>query len=90
MNKNLLAKAALASILGAMTGPQVAMADHHDEKGKCIGANACKSKSGCATEGNACAGQNGCKGKGYTEMTKAECDKLAKKDKNIKFEVVQK
>jgi hypothetical protein len=89
MNKNLLAKAALAGILGAMAVPQLATANDA-EKGHCVGANACKGKGGCATAANSCAGHNGCKGKGFTEMTKAECQKLAMKDKNVKFEEVKK
>ena len=47
-----------------------------DAKGHCVGANACKGTSACKTATNACGGQNACKGKGFTEATKAECDKV--------------
>ena len=45
-----------------------------DAKIHCDGVNACKGQSACKTANNACKGQNSCKGKGFTEMTKAECD----------------
>jgi len=41
-----------------------------------MGANACKGKGACKTATNACKGQNACKGKGFLEMSKAECDKV--------------
>jgi len=89
-NENhLLIKAALAGIIAASSlgMTSVALAGSPTDKGHCVGANACKGKAGCAQEGmNACKGQNGCKGKGFVEKTRAECEKLAKKDKNIKFE----
>ena len=90
-NQNrLLVNAALAGIIAAGTLglSSAALAEGKPtDKGHCVGANACKGKGGCAQEGaNACKGQNGCKGKGFVEKTRAECEKLAKKDKNIKFE----
>jgi hypothetical protein len=39
----------------------------------CTGVNACKGQSACKSANNACKGQNSCKGKGFLEMTKAEC-----------------
>lgn len=84
----LLVHAALAGIVAAASfGTSVALAeDHGSEKGRCIGANSCKGKSACAQEGkNSCSGQNGCSGKGFLEKTKAECEKLAKKDPHVKF-----
>ena len=36
--------------------------------------NSCKGQSACKSANNACKGQNSCKGKGFVEMTKAECD----------------
>jgi hypothetical protein len=42
-------------------------------KVQCIGVNACKGKSECATEKNACAQQNACKGQGWTTLTEKEC-----------------
>ena len=35
--------------------------------------NACKGQSACKSASNACKGQNSCKGKGFLEMSKAEC-----------------
>lgn len=86
-----LLNAAVAGILGASSALVVsspALADDDaSTKGHCVGANACKGKSGCAQTGqNDCAGKNGCKGKGYVEKTKAECDKMAKKNKKVHFE----
>ena len=54
------AAAALLIAGSAVSKPLQLAAD--DAKGHCMGANACK-------------GQNACKGKGFTEATKAECDK---------------
>lgn len=56
------------------------------DKGECMGANACKGKSGCKTATNECKGQNACKGKGFVEMTEAKCNKAAKKNKDVHFE----
>lgn len=85
---NVLVTAAIAGILGAATfgAPALAADDAKAVKGKCIGANACKGKSACGTAANACHGQNACKGKGYLNTTKAECEKLMKKDPKVKFE----
>ncbi len=65
-----LAAAAAAMLSGV---PVAVMAG--DNVGKCMGANACKGQSACATASNACKGMNACKGQGFLEMTKAECDK---------------
>jgi hypothetical protein len=45
-----------------------------DAKEHCAGVNACKGQSACKSANNACKGQNSCKGKGFLEMSKAECD----------------
>lgn len=45
-----------------------------DLQGKCIGGNACKGQSACATATTSCAGQNTCKGQGFTTTTKPECE----------------
>jgi hypothetical protein len=68
--------AAAASLLiaGAVIAPTTQAVG--DAVGHCMGANACKGQSACKTATNACKGQNACKGKGYLEMTKAECDKI--------------
>ena len=39
----------------------------------CSGVNACKGQSACKSAHNACKGQNSCKGKGFLEMSKADC-----------------
>jgi hypothetical protein len=36
--------------------------------------NSCKGQSACKSANNACKGQNSCKGKGFLEMSKADCD----------------
>src|SRR5262249_52846676 len=71
------ADAALLIAGTAMSAPQQMAAD--DAKGHCMGANACKGQSACKGAANACAGQNACKGKGFTEATKADCDKAGGK-----------
>ncbi|MBK7844177.1 MAG: hypothetical protein IPJ71_10850 [Bdellovibrionales bacterium] len=90
MKNNHLLNAALSGIIaaGSLGLSSLALAEGvSTDKGHCVGANACKGKSGCAQEGqNSCKGHNGCKGKGFVEKTRAECEKLAKKDKNVKFE----
>lgn len=70
-----IAAAAAALLIAgtAVSKPLQLAAD--DAKGHCMGANACKGTSACKTASNACKGQNACKGKGFTEMTKDECDK---------------
>jgi hypothetical protein len=90
-NKNkALIGAAFAGIFAAssLIMTSAAFADGKPtDKGHCVGSNSCKGKSGCAQEGkNSCKGENGCKGKGYVEKTRAECEKLAEKDKDIHFE----
>lgn len=71
----LAATAALMMLTGAVAANAAGDAAA-DAKGHCVGANACKGKSGCKTATNECAGQNSCKGKGFLEKTKAECDKI--------------
>jgi hypothetical protein len=69
-----IALAAAALILaGTVVTPAMAAAG---DKGRCIGANACKGQSACQTASNGCSGQNACKGQGYLELTKEECDKI--------------
>jgi uncharacterized membrane protein len=40
----------------------------------CEGVNSCKGHSDCATDHSSCNGKNECAGKGWKEMTSAECD----------------
>jgi hypothetical protein len=65
-----IAAAAAALLIAgtAVSKPLQLVAD--DAKGQCMGANACKGQSACKTASNAC------KGKGFMEMTKADCDKV--------------
>ncbi len=53
-------------------------------KVKCEGANGCKGQSACKTATNACQGQNSCKGKGYVQLSKADCDAALAKMKSEK------
>ena len=46
-----------------------------EAKVKCEGVNACKGQSECKGGKNSCKGLNNCKGQGFTEMSKADCDK---------------
>lgn len=48
-------------------------------KGHCVGVNACKGKSSCASAENKCKGQNACKGHGFVAVDKATCDQLGGK-----------
>lgn len=81
MNKqNLKTGAALAAAAAALfvTLPSATLAGGHAaaetaDKGHCVGANACKGQSSCATANSSCSGQNACKGQGFTVTTKAEC-----------------
>ena len=67
----LLATAAAALLLSGAAAPLSAHAE--DAKVHCLGVNACKGQSDCATADNSCQGQNSCKGKGMKAMTEAEC-----------------
>jgi hypothetical protein len=49
-----------------------------EAKVHCTGANACKGQSACKSASNACKGQNACKGKGFSEVSKKECDAAKK------------
>lgn len=40
---------------------------------KCFGLNACKGKGSCKTAMNECKGKNSCQGKGFKELTAADC-----------------
>ena len=77
----LAAAAATLLIAGAIAAPANAAMD---AKGHCVGANACKGTSACKTATSACAGHNACKGKGFTEATKADCDKAGGKFEEAK------
>jgi hypothetical protein len=72
----LAAAAAGLMIAGASISTSFAADAAMDAKGHCMGANACKGTSACKTAANACAGKNACKGQGFTEATKADCEKI--------------
>jgi hypothetical protein len=67
-----MAVAAAAAVLFGAGAISTAFAGEGKEH--CAGVNACKGQSACKSANNACKGQNSCKGKGFLEMTKAECD----------------
>ena len=79
MKKQLLINAAIMGIVAAssMTVGHTAMAKSA-EKGLCSNASACKGQGGCGEA----KGKNDCTGQGKGIMSKAQCDKLAKKDKS--------
>ena len=71
-NPALAAATAAAMLFGtALVGTAVAGTDANVQ---CTGVNACKGQSACKSANNACKGQNSCKGKGFLEMSKADCD----------------
>jgi hypothetical protein len=67
----LLATAAAALLLSGAIAPSLAQAE--EAKVQCLGVNACKGQSDCATASNGCKGQNACKGKGMKAMSEADC-----------------
>jgi hypothetical protein len=86
-NSFLVKAAILGLVSAASAAPAFAATKPAAEKGHCVGANACKGKGACKQEAqNDCAGKNGCKGKSFVEKTKAQCEKMAKKDKSVHFE----
>jgi hypothetical protein len=75
MSHSKLSSAALAAAAAVLFSAGTTTVSAADEaKVKCEGVNACKGQSQCATATNGCSGQNSCAGKGYLEMTQAECD----------------
>ena len=82
MKSRILTSVALAAAAAVMFSAVAASTARADEaKTKCAGVNACKGQSACKSANNACKGQNSCKGKGFLEMTKAECDAAKAKAK---------
>ena len=70
---------ALATAAALLFGSVAVTTAHaEDAKVKCLGGNACKGKSACATATSSCQGQNSCKGKGYVLLTKPECEAAKK------------
>ena len=71
---------ALATAAAAMfAGAPVTASAGDSTQGHCVGVNACKGKSSCATADNKCKGHNACKGKGFVVVDKATCDQLGGK-----------
>ena len=66
--------AAAAVLFGSALVSTAVAGSGSDAKVQCTGVNACKGQSACASANNACKGQNSCKGKGFVEMTQAQCD----------------
>jgi hypothetical protein len=79
-----LALATAAAGLFATAGIAPIMADTGTTEAKvhCDGVNSCKGQSACQTANSACKGQNSCKGKGWSYMSKAECDAAKAKMKD--------
>lgn len=78
MNKitkgGLVAAAAAALVLAGQVAARASDKEGTDIV-KCGGVNECKGHGACAGADNACKAQNDCKGKGYEELTRAECAK---------------
>jgi hypothetical protein len=74
-----VALAAAAAVMFSTVAVSTASAD--EAKIKCSGVNSCKGQSACKSANNACKGQNSCKGKGFVEMSKADCDAAKAKAK---------
>lgn len=70
-----IALATAAAGLFATASVSPAYAAKEEGKVHCLGVNACKGKSDCATASNACKGQNSCKGKGMLILSAEECKK---------------
>lgn len=69
-----IATAAAGLFAAAAMTPAVA-AQHNKEMAKvhCLGANACKGQSDCATAHSSCKGQNSCKGQGMKVLSMKDC-----------------
>lgn len=65
--------AALFSAGPAFAGSHEGGGEKQDVKVKCMGANECAGKGGCASAHNECAGKNKCKGMGVMMMSAEEC-----------------
>ena len=82
MKSRILSSVALAATAAVMfSGVSVAADQATSATVKCQGVNACKGQSACKNANNACKGQNSCKGKGFVEMSKADCDAAKAKAK---------
>ena len=84
MNARTISRVALAAAAAVMFSTAAVSAGAEEAKVKCEGVNSCKGKSACGTANNACKGQNECAGKGFLELTKAECEAAKAKMKGEK------
>ena len=82
MNSIKLSSVALAAAAAVMfSTAAVSTASADEAKVQCQGVNSSKGHSACKSANNACKGQNSCKGKGFLEMSKADCDAAKAKAK---------
>jgi uncharacterized membrane protein len=70
----LLLASTAAALFGTATVVAAAEGAANSTEVKCMGINACKGTSECATASNACQGHNSCKGQGWVHASKEECD----------------
>jgi uncharacterized membrane protein len=70
----LLLASTAAALFGTATVAAAAEGTASSAEVKCMGINACKGTSECATASNACQGHNSCKGQGWVHASKEECD----------------
>jgi hypothetical protein len=83
MKSQKLSGAALATAAAVMFSTLAVTTSSAEEANvKCEGVNACKGQSACKTATNSCKGMNECAGKGFVEMTRAECDAAMAKMKD--------
>lgn len=69
--------AAAAVAFASVPATSAIAAAHKTAQVKCVGGNACKGKSACATSQNKCKGHNSCKGKGVVMAKSAKaCKKM--------------
>jgi hypothetical protein len=85
MSSRKISSVALATAAAVMFSTvAITAAAAEEAKVKCEGVNSCKGQTACATANNSCKGKNTCAGKGFLEMTKAECDAAMAKMKEHK------
>jgi uncharacterized membrane protein len=69
---------------GATTTAFAASYGKETAKVHCLGANACKGQSDCATASSSCKGQNSCKGQGMKVLSLKECQTVGGKPEKPK------
>ena len=85
MKTKALSGAAIAAAAAMMfTAAPFATANADEAKVECHGVNSCKGQSACKSANNSCKGQNSCKGKGFLELSKADCAAAKAKAKDAK------